>query len=120
MIIFDTESAHLTKLRKVNHKKILKKMSEPAQQDTFFPFQYMPQNKEEEEEEVDPKEYLYQNWSASEQNYALINHQFNELRPSYELWDGFYNYSAETYEDKIRKYLEKTDFLRLFTVCSDA
>ena len=48
-IIFDTESEHLTKIRKISHKKILKKMSEPSQHDNFFPFQYMPQNAKEEE-----------------------------------------------------------------------
>ena len=48
-IIFDTESEHLTKIRKISHKKILKKMSEPNQQDNFFPFQFMPQNAKEEE-----------------------------------------------------------------------
>ena len=47
-IIFDTESEHLTKIRKISHKKILKKMSEPNQHDNFFPFQYMPQNAKEE------------------------------------------------------------------------
>lgn len=43
MIIFDTQSSHLTKLRKVNHKKILKKMSQPSQHDMYFPFQFLPQ-----------------------------------------------------------------------------
>jgi len=42
MIIFDTESQHLTKIRRVNHGKILKKMSQPAPNETFFPFQFMP------------------------------------------------------------------------------
>jgi hypothetical protein len=43
MIIFDTESEHLTKIRKISHENILKKMSEPSKNDVYFPFQYMPQ-----------------------------------------------------------------------------
>jgi hypothetical protein len=44
MIIFDTKSTHLTNIRSVNHKKILKKMKEPSKDQMFFNFQaFMPQ-----------------------------------------------------------------------------
>lgn len=46
MIIFDTESTHLSKIRRVNHKKLIKEMSKPSNSNSYFPFQYMPQEKE--------------------------------------------------------------------------
>lgn len=51
MIIFDSESDHLTRIRKINHKKLLKKMSQHPKNEGFFPFQYLPPSKEEEEQE---------------------------------------------------------------------
>lgn len=74
MIIFDTESEHLTRIRKINHEKILKKMNEPSKNDVYFPFQYMPQPEEEEaEEQQSPNQWLYEHWHANEDNYSLID-----------------------------------------------
>jgi hypothetical protein len=121
MVVFDTESTHLSRLRRVNHKKLLKKLSEPSQHEGYFPFQFMPQTaKEEEQQEADPEQYLFAEWEAGEQNYALIDKDYCEPKACFDLWEGFYKHGREAFEDKVRKYLEQSDSLRLFTICSDA
>lgn len=47
MMIFDTSSDHLVKIRKVNHKKILKKMKQPTKEQAFFNFEMLKPDKEE-------------------------------------------------------------------------
>jgi hypothetical protein len=59
MLIFDTESTHLVKLRKVNHKKLLKKMKETANNDYINHFNVSSYVPEEEEIEADPEAHLF-------------------------------------------------------------
>lgn len=40
-IIYDTSSDHLTRIRKVNHRKMLKKLKEPTKEQMQFNFQFI-------------------------------------------------------------------------------
>jgi len=47
MLIFDTASDHLTKLRRVNLSKMIKKIQQPTKNEMYFNFQFMPKEEEE-------------------------------------------------------------------------
>jgi hypothetical protein len=42
MLVFDTESHHLTQLRRVNLDKMIKKIQQPTKEQMYFNFQFMP------------------------------------------------------------------------------
>jgi hypothetical protein len=117
MMVFDTKSDHLTRIRKVNHGKMLKKMAEVSKNE--YPFNFFAPQAEEEPESVDEKACLFENWSAKEDNYVLIDTKFTEDSRSFSHWEGLYKAGEDTYEDKIRKRLEQLDYLHVLSFCSD-
>lgn len=71
----------------------------------YFSFQFVPQDNMEEEEEIDPEAYLFENWRGTEENYVLIDKKFHVERLSFDSWENLYRSDQDKYEDRIRKQL---------------
>ena len=95
-IIFNKEIERLTAVRQVNHKKLLKKMqkTEISMFDQYyFAVDAKAVKNREEEEEEQGKWDLFSNWRDTEENYQLIDLNFNwgKETEKYEVWKDYYN-----------------------------